>query len=110
METPSLHVTSAAKAALAWHMHRVELARPVVCVLWSSSGSMFSLRPDGTEDFRDLGAGWGVGFHDRSKLPEDEIVEIDGLPFVFVEAQVPRLNGATLDFREGHFLVTDCAT
>ena len=111
MIPPSLNLTVAAKAALVSWMASITDFQPVVCVLWMIAGSRGQLLPDGTEEFEFLGPHWTVGFHNAAKLPADEICDIDGIAFVFdYGKRFPRLNGATLDYLDGSFVVIEYAT
>ena len=68
------------------------------------------LLPNGDEEFVNIGAHWGVGFYSPDKVPAHEVVEIDGIPFVFGQGPTSeRLNGATLDYADGKFVVTEGA-
>ena len=89
-------------------MRRSGLADPVVCVLWSTAGSSFSVTPDGDEVFRNLGAHWMIGFHERAKICQEDVAEIEGVPFAF-DREAARLDGGTLDYVQGRFVVTERA-
>ncbi|MDH4190079.1 MAG: hypothetical protein OEW21_07740 [Betaproteobacteria bacterium] len=48
---------------------------------------------------------WSVGAFNKEKIPPSEVVTISGIPFVFDQGDSQRLNGKTLDFRDGVFCV-----
>ena len=82
----------------------------VASVLWVTSASAMRLTKNGDEEFENIGPHWGVGFSARGRFPASEIVEIDGIPFVFGQgATSMRLNGATLHFVDGRFVVAERA-
>ena len=84
--------------------------RPVVTVAWANAASRTRLLPDGREEISDLGAHWGIGFYSPSKVLPEEVVEIEGIPFTFAQGDISmRLNGATLDFANGKFIVHESA-
>ena len=110
MKAPSLFVTEAARQALLAYLDEILDFEPLVAVVWSLSSSSGRLLPDGTEKFEFLGPGWSVGFHDSEKIPANDVASIGGIPFVFGNGEHDdRLNGATLDFVERHFVVTEQA-
>jgi hypothetical protein len=53
---------------------------------------------------------WGVAFYDIGKRPYGRVITIDGVPFVFTQKRAyTHLNGATLDYREGRFVIREAA-
>jgi hypothetical protein len=77
---------------------------------WHVAGSAGYQLPDGEQEIFNLGSHWGVGFHNSAKLPTEEIVEIDGIPFVFdMSSSSKRLHGAQLDYANGYFVVEENA-
>jgi hypothetical protein len=110
MELPSLILTADARAALIAAMSNITEYEPVATVLWATAGSSGWLLPDGREEFRFLGPHWMIGYYDKAKLPSEEVVEIDGVPFVFGQDRISmRLDGATLDYANGRFTVSEGA-
>ena len=91
-------------------MVRIPNYTAVVTVAWTERGPWLKLRPDGTEDSGVLEAGWDVGFYDPAKVPPEEIVQIDGIGFVFAQGDISmRLDGKALDYVDGKFIVLDHA-
>jgi hypothetical protein len=75
----------------------------VATVVWATHG--VSRSPDGRV-VSEIGPHWSVGFHAASKVPSEWIVQIEGVPFVFDQGTTSmRLDGTTLDFDHGKFLV-----
>ena len=62
------------------------------------------------DDAVHLGPGWGVGFYSSSQVPLEAVSHIDGIPFIFEADATHRLNGATLDFVEGQFVVNELSS
>jgi len=106
IETPQLALTSQARDALQRYLSAI--GEPsVAAVVWCLEGEDFN--PAG-QLIRKLGPHWGVGFHPKSKIPRDWLITIDGIPFVFDNADTARrLEGATLDFGDGKFTVRERA-
>ena len=51
--------------------------------------------------------GWHVAVYDGTDIPDAQKCEIDGLPFCFVQGETARrLDGATLDWANGSFVVS----
>ena len=51
---------------------------------------------------------WGVGFYDIGNRPYGRVIKIDGVRFVFTQERAyTHLNGATLDYRDGRFVVSE---
>lgn len=91
-------------------MNDITEFRPIAAVVWYESGSAGYELPDGEQKIADLGPHWGVGFHNSAKIPADEIVEIDGIPFVFdMTSSSKRLDGVQLDYANGYFVVKENA-
>lgn len=110
MDRPSLRLTDAAKSELTAIMCKITDYRAIASVLWAESGGSSKPRPDGSYERVDLGPHWGVGFYSPSKVPADEVTEIDGIPFIFVQGKISmRLNDATLDYVGGKFVVEERA-
>jgi hypothetical protein len=98
-KTPSLRITDAAKSELQLRMSAITDYEPVATLLWASTGT-------GNRPMRE--PHWGVGFYDIATRPSGRVATIDGIPFVFVQdLAFKRLNGATLDFRSGRFVVAE---
>jgi hypothetical protein len=96
--TPALRLTPAAQAALRSRMAAITEFKPVASLSWASSVTV------GNEQ---RGPQWIVGYYNIASRPWGRVTSIDGIPFVFVQrdAVVATLNGATLDFRDGRFVV-----
>jgi len=110
MATPGLRITAAAKAALLGDMARITEYKAVASVVWCLSGSEGHLRPDGSEAIEVQGPHWGVGYYSPSKVPAASIVQIEGIPFAFVqEDAATRLAGATLDYAKDRYVVIERA-
>ena len=91
-------------------MNDITEFKPIAAVVWSVAGSAGYQLPNGEQKIVDLGPHWGVGFHNSAKIPVDEIVEIDGIPFVFdMSSSSKRLHGARLDYANGDFVVEENA-
>ena len=79
----------------------------VAAIVWCLDGEDFD--PTG-ELIRKLGPHWAVGFHPKSRVPTEWLATIDGISFVFDNADTARrLQGATLDFVGGKFTVSERA-
>ena len=105
-----LRVTDTAARALRGAMSRIDKFKPVATVVWSVAGSTETPQADGTVSVKAVGPGWDVGFYDSASVPSDKIVVIDGISFYFDQGSTfERLNGATLDYRNGFFAVTNAA-
>jgi hypothetical protein len=51
---------------------------------------------------------WGVAFYDIGKRPYGRVITINSVPFVFTQQRAyTHLNGATLDYRDGRFVVSE---
>jgi hypothetical protein len=110
MVAPTLRLTAEGKAALEWFMRQITDFDPVASVIWVTSSSAMRLTKNGDEEFENIGPHWGVGFSARERFPASEIVEIDGIPFVFGQGSISdRLNSATLHFVDGRFEVAEGA-
>jgi hypothetical protein len=110
MESPALKLTPAARAELLALMDRITEYRAIVSVVWSTAASRMRLLPNGEEEFENFGPCWDVGFYSPQQVPSEDIVHIDGIPFAFGQgATSMRLNGAVVDFRDSHFVVTERA-
>ena len=44
---------------------------------------------------------WSAGFHERSKIPVEQIVEIGGIEFAFEPSYQHALEGKTVDLKNG---------
>ena len=94
IKPPSIQITSDAQSRLFREMSEIRAFEPVATILWASEE-----RATGP-DFR-----WSVAFYDLDTRPSGRVVNIRGVPFIFVQKQSSRLNGATLDHRDGRFVV-----
>jgi hypothetical protein len=52
---------------------------------------------------------WVVAYYDLDTRPSGRVKKIGGVPFVFVQTESSKLNGATLDYRDGRFVVEGAA-
>jgi hypothetical protein len=93
---PAVRLTEAAKRQLAAHLSRITEFEPAASILWSSNVVDGITHPPR----------WGVAFYDIGRRPSGRVVSIEGLPFVFTQERAyTHLSGATLDYREGRFVV-----
>jgi hypothetical protein len=93
---PSIRLTEAARDQLLLHLSRITEFQPVASLLWSANvvGGV-------AQEAR-----WGVGFYNIGTRPYGRVTRVQGVPFVFTGARdYTRLNGATLDYRDGRFVV-----
>jgi hypothetical protein len=94
MTRPNLVLTATAVAELRRLIGFVSY-QPVVTIAWSLGGRV--THPDGRTEPRP--PGWGVGFYNPEQIPEEEIVHISGIPFVFgQDVKSMELDGQLLDF------------
>ncbi len=118
-------VTKAARTVLEGSMPREELRRRVPTITWAEdlnaqsavgkrilSGALTEseiqahLSADKSGELRSDGD-WSVGYHLRTQVPADKIVRLDGVEFYIDDFWHDRLEGKTLDYVEGHFVVRD---
>ena len=95
---PSLRLTDAARDQLLFHLSNITDFEPVAALLWGSdvTGGI-------TREPR-----WGIGFYNLGTRPYGRVTRIQGVPFVFTQNRAyMRLNGATLDYRNGRFVVDE---
>jgi len=105
---PELNVTDSALVALRVLIGRHTNFVPIATVSWSGVGTTFPPDQYGRMRVRHREPGWDVGFFDRATLKADDIVEICGIEFTFDQAaESRRLDGATLDYRDGYFVIED---
>lgn len=103
-------MTPGARAALEDKLARSSVAEPCATILWISGGRMSidpgTGRPRPAQGMRK--PGWHVATYDGADIPASQKCEIDGLPFCFVQgATARRLEGATLDWENGSFIVQE---
>jgi hypothetical protein len=95
LKAPSIQVTDAARAQISRVMSGLEY-EPVVAIMLGSdvlpSGAVAEPR-------------WMVAYYDLDTRPSGRVTQIAGIPFVFLQTASSRLNGATLDYQRGHFVV-----
>ena len=97
----SLTLTTAAQTALTRLISQITEYRAVATVAWSEGGSRINKGIT-----TPLPPSWGVAFQDRAQLPGDEIQQIGGIEFIFMQGAISeRLNGKTLDWNNGRFRV-----
>ena len=107
---PKLTLSDSARVALSMLMQRHSKYVPVATVTWSEGGWTEYHDQFGNLVHRTDGPGWDVGFYDRSRVPEDQIVTLGGIEFVFDQGPISmRLDGRQLDYRNGGFIVDDGA-
>jgi len=99
-----LRVTVEARSELLRLIGEAPLSQPIACVSWVFD----EMRSDG-EKVLHRGPHWGLGFYSAEQVPPENVVEIEGIPFVFGADDAVRLNGATLDLVHGEFVVNERA-
>jgi hypothetical protein len=110
VETPTLKLTPEARSELLAWLDRITEYRAIAAVGGVKSASRMRLLPNGEEEFENIGPHWSVGFYSPDKVPAEQVVRIDDIPFVFGQGNISmRLDGAVLDFRNGQFEVTERA-
>ena len=98
---PHLRLTDAAKTKLLTHMSHITEYTPVASLMRASDVVVGGVSS---------GPQWGIGFYNIATRPYGRVTSIQGVPFVFVQPRAFRLlNGATLDFRNGRFVVDGSA-
>jgi hypothetical protein len=79
-------------------MSEITEFQPAASILWGAN----------VVDGAARAPGWGVAFYDIGKRPYGRAVSIEGVPFVFVQQRAyTHLDGATLDYRDGRFVVNE---
>ncbi len=94
----ALTITEIAKKELLKFIESDSLKSAVPSVIWA----------EGHEDSlgNSYGPHWSIGFYERERIKDQPLVEIDGIQFVFGQPwKNEELNGKTLDFRNGKFVV-----
>ena len=95
---PSLRLTEAAKRQLISHLSGITEFEPAASIMWSSDVVEGVTHPPR----------WGVAFYNIGNRPYGRVTRIDGVPFVFTQERAyTHLNGATLDYRDGRFVVSE---
>jgi len=95
---PTLRLTESAKRELLASISRITDFEAVASVLWGSTVVNGVAREPH----------WGVGFYDKGTRPSGRVTAIQRVPFVFTQDRAyTNLNGATLDYREGRFVVDE---
>lgn len=98
-KVPGLRLTEAARSELLLKISQITDYRPAATLLWTTttgSGEAHS-QPQ-----------WHLAFYNIATRPYGKVTKIQGIPFVFVQATAyERLNGATVDFRDGRLLVLE---
>ena len=91
-------MTDTAKRELLLHMSRITEFEPAASIMWGSNVVDGVTHPPR----------WGVAFYDIGRRPYGKVTTIDGVRFVFTQERAyTHLNGATLDYRDGRFLVRE---
>jgi hypothetical protein len=97
---PAVSVTDTAKHELLSHMSKITEFEPAASILWGSNVV------DGVTHTPQ----WEVVFYDIGNRPYGKVITIDGVRFVFTQERAyTHLNGATLDYRDGRFVVNEAA-
>ena len=105
MSNIDLKLTDAARVELAALVSGDGNGDLIVAPAWLAVGSYKNI--DGSTN---LEPKWGIGLYRRSnsEFASDEITDINGIPFVFLQGSVSeRLNGAILDYKNGEWVVLD---
>jgi Fe-S cluster assembly iron-binding protein IscA len=87
-----LTITNTARTKIASYLDTSGLADPVSAVLWAS-------------DLGGKNAEWTIGLYERAKIAPKWIVVCDGIEFYVDPADHPKLDGKTLDYRDGRFCI-----
>ena len=84
---------------------------PRATVMWASGGVRSYVDASGQAHAESLGpAGWCIAVYSGVALAPGQKCEIGGVPFCIVQPSwMQRLNGATLDWRNGKFEVEERA-
>jgi hypothetical protein len=91
-------MTDAAKRQLMSNMSRITEFEPAASIIWSSDVVAGVTHPPR----------WGIAFYDIGKRPYGRVITIDSVRFVFTQERAyAHLNGATLDYRDGRFVVSE---
>ena len=90
-----MKITGAARSQLGQVMATLEY-EPVATVMLGSD-----VLPNGST----AKPHWLVTYYNIDTRPSGRVTKLDGIPFVFVQRDSSRLNGATLDYRNGRFVV-----
>jgi hypothetical protein len=99
-KAPAVHVTETAKRQLQSHLSKITEFRPAASILWGSNVVGGVTQPPQ----------WGVAFYNIGTRPFGRVVQIEGLPFVFTQQRAyTHLEGATLDYHNGRFVVSESA-
>lgn len=97
---PTVHVTEVAKRQLVSHISRITEFRAAASILWGSNVIDGKTHPPQ----------WGIAFYDIGTRPSGRVVDMGGVPFVFTQQRAyTHLDGATLDYRDGRFVVSESA-
>jgi hypothetical protein len=106
IEAPQLLLTAHAKDALRRYLSGID-EPSVAAVVWCLDGDDFNRAG---ELLRKRGPHWAVGIHPQSRVPSEWVATIDGISFVFDNADTARrLQSATLDFVRERFTVSERA-
>ena len=97
LRAPSLKVTDAARSQIGRAMSELEY-EPVATIMLGSN-----VLPNGAA----ATPRWIVAYYDLDTRPSGRVTKIGGVPFVFVQSDSSRLNGATLDYQHGRFVVEE---
>jgi hypothetical protein len=101
---PSLRITESAKGRLLQEIAQITQFQAVATVLWGASGKAGEF-PKKHE------VRWSLAFYDRATRPSGRIALIQGVPFVFVQRRAfTHLNGATLDYSNGRYVISESGT
>jgi Fe-S cluster assembly iron-binding protein IscA len=88
----TLTITELARAKLTSYLDTSGLADPVSAILWAS-------------DLGGKNAKWIIGFYERTRIVSEWIIVCDGLEFYVDPVDHLKLDGKTLDYRDGSFCI-----
>jgi hypothetical protein len=95
---PELQLTEAARAQFLLKTSEITDFEPAATLLWTSKAG-----PEGHEEPQ-----WYFALYNIATRPYGRVKKIQGIPFVFVQANVyERLDGATVDIRDGRLIVCE---
>ena len=81
--------------------------RPVIALTWTVGAKVGDPK---TNEWRTLDPHWGLGAYDADSFPESlRIMEIDGIPIAYGFESDRHLDGGTLHYTGGSFLVEKSA-
>jgi hypothetical protein len=87
-----VHITAPARSQLQRFVDREQSYDAIPTIVW-------------TTDTGSGSGGWAVGFYDRNKIPDDFVVDADGIELVVEHQWREALNGACLEVIGGYLSV-----